>query len=41
VPAQTVGATPSNVLIRECFRGKNHLFGRTRSKPSQGCVPLT
>jgi hypothetical protein len=39
LPAQTVDATPSNALIRECFPGRTHLFGRTRSKPSQGSVP--
>jgi len=40
LPVQTVDATPSNALIRECFPGKTHLFGRARSKPSQGSVPV-
>jgi hypothetical protein len=39
LPAQPVDATPSNVLIRQCFPGRTDLFGCTRSKPSQGSVP--
>src|SRR5229473_3586795 len=39
MPAQPVGATPSNALIRQCFPGRSDLFGCTRSKPSQGSVP--
>src|SRR5580704_17242725 len=39
VPAQPVAATPSNALIWQCFLGRTHLFGSTRSKPSQGSVP--
>ena len=41
VPVQAVDATPSNALIRECFPGRTHLCGRTRSKASQGSVLLT
>jgi hypothetical protein len=41
VPVQTVDATPSNALIREWFPDRTHLWGRTRSKPSQGSVFLT
>jgi hypothetical protein len=33
MPAQTVDAT---VSIDKCFPGWTHLFGLTRSKPSQG-----
>src|SRR5260370_9591970 len=39
VPAQPVDATPSNALIRQYFPGRSDLFGRPRSKPSQGSVP--
>jgi hypothetical protein len=39
MPAQTVDATPSNALIRQCFPGRSNLFGCPRSKPSQGSVP--
>src|SRR6266404_7811434 len=39
LPAQPVDATPSNALIRQCFRGRSDLFGCPRSKPSQGSVP--
>src|SRR5580692_10327290 len=39
MPAQPVDATPSSALIRQCFHRENHLFGCTRSKPSQGSVP--
>jgi hypothetical protein len=39
VPAQTVDATPSNALNRQCFPGRSDLFGCHRSKPSQGSVP--
>jgi hypothetical protein len=38
-PAQPVDATPSNALIRQCFPGRTHLFGCTRSKLGQGSVP--
>jgi hypothetical protein len=30
VPVQTVDATPSNTLIRECFPGRTDLFGSTQ-----------
>ena len=39
VPAQAVDATPSSVLILQCFPRRSDLFGRPRSKPSQGGVP--
>ena len=39
VPVQPVDATPSNALIRQCFLRRSDLFGRPRSKPSQGSVP--
>ena len=39
MPAQTVDATPSNALIRQCFPGRSDLFGCSRSKPGQGSVP--
>jgi hypothetical protein len=38
VPVQTVDATPFNALIRQSFSGRGDLFGRPRSKPSQGRV---
>jgi len=38
LPAQPVDATPSIALIRECFPWRTNLFGRARSKPSQGSV---
>jgi hypothetical protein len=38
VPVQTVDATPSNTLIRQCFPGRSDLFGCPRSKPSLGSV---
>ena len=40
VPAQTVDATQSSQLIRHYFRWKADLLGGTRSKPSQGSVPV-
>ena len=39
MPVQTVDATPSNALIRQCFPGRSDLLGYARSKPSQGSVP--
>lgn len=39
VPAQTVDATPSSVLIQQCFPRRSDLFDCPRSKPSQGGVP--
>src|SRR5690348_13897149 len=36
---QTVDATPSNTLIRQCFPGRSDLFGCPRSNPSQGSIP--
>jgi hypothetical protein len=36
---QTVDATPSNQLIRQCFPWRTDLYGRTRSEPNQGSVP--
>ena len=38
VPVQTVDATPSNTLTRQCFPGRSDLFGCPRSNPSQGSV---
>jgi len=38
-PAQPVGATPSNQLIRRYFPRRTDLSGCARSKPSQGSVP--
>jgi hypothetical protein len=39
LPVQTVDATPSIALIRQCLPGRSGLFGCPRSKPSQGSVP--
>jgi hypothetical protein len=39
LPAQTVDATPSSVLIQKCFPRRSGLFGCPRSKPSQCGVP--
>ena len=36
---QTVDATLSDALIRQCFPGRIDLFGCSRSKPSQGSAP--
>jgi hypothetical protein len=38
-PVQTVDATPSSELIRQCFPERSDLFGCARSNPSQGSVP--
>ena len=39
MPVQTVDATPSGALIRQCFRGRTICLGGTRSKPGQGNAP--
>ena len=39
MPAQPVDATPSNQLIRQCFRRRIDLLASIPSKPSQGSVP--
>ena len=40
MPVQTVDATPSNALIRQCFPGRTDLFDTLGENLASGSVPV-